>query len=204
MRRHITMLITVCLVVLAGNALAEDIGNRFGLTGKLGFVVPLQGSQINGAPFWLSESGFAAGGGLIFGIGKYIAAEVDITHVPKMDVIMGPGGRKVADATVTDVGLGVQYRILPEKKYVPYIGGGADFIKGNIQNTSLEWTYGGHVNGGLDYFVMKGVALNVDCRYLFGRRSDITMNGVNVGKFDPNNITTTFGVRLFLPEKWWN
>ncbi len=200
MRRIIVMTI-IALALVAGNAMAESINGRLGLTGKLGVVVPLADSTINGSTFWLSDAGFAGGGGLMYGIGDYIALEADVTHVPSLDVKMG-SGTKVAEAQFTDFSLGLQFRILPGISLVPYIGGGADVIKGDIDGSTLDWTYGGHVNGGIDYFVNKSIALNLECRGIFAVKSDIQQNGVTVGKFDPMSVVTTFGVRLFLPEKW--
>lgn len=201
--RKVTVLAFIALSLLAVNAMAESIDGRLGLTGKLGVIVPLANSEIKGSTFWLSDTGFAAGGGLIYGFGKNFAAELDVTHVPSLDVKMGTGA-KISEAQFTDVSLGLLYRIMPAHRFVPYIGGGADFIKGDIENTSLDWTVGGHANGGLDYFVNNSIVLNIDCRAVFAEKSDIQMNGVNVGKFDPMNVVTTFGVRLFLPENWWN
>lgn len=200
MRRIIVMTI-ITLTLVAGNAMAESINGRLGLTGKLGVVVPLADSTINGSTFYLSDAGFTGGGGLMYGIGDYLALEADITHVPSLDVKMG-GGTKVAEAQFTDFSLGLQFRILPGISLVPYIGVGGDVIKGDIDGSTLDWTYGGHVNGGFDYFVNKSIALNLECRGIFAVKSDIQQNGVTVGKFDPMSVVTTFGVRLFLPEKW--
>lgn len=198
------MLVTV-LTLCTTTAMAENINHRLGLTGKLGFMVPLTNSQdshINNTAFELSSNAaFTGGGGIIYGLGKYFALEADITYVPSLDVVTG--STKVAEGEFFDWGLGVQYRMLPDSRLVPYVGVGADFIKGNIEDTTLDWTFGGHVNAGLDYFITKGVALNVDCRALLAQKSDIIMNGKSVGKFDPMNVTATFGARFFLPQKWW-
>ena len=68
-------------------------------------------------------------------------------------------------------------------------------------DSKLDWTVGGHVNGGIDYFLNRSIALNADVRGIFAAKSDIEQNGVKVGKFDPMSFVATVGVRLFLPEK---
>lgn len=200
MRRLIVSAILI-LSVTATTAMANSIDHRMGLTGRLGAFVPLADSKINGNTFWFSEAGLAAGGSLIYGFSKYLAAEIDVTHVPNLDVIMNQG--KVAEANFTDVSLGLQYRIMPENRFVTYIGAGGDFIKGSIDNATLDWTYGGHVNAGFDYFINNGIALNLDCKAVLAAKSDIMMNNTYVGKFDPMSVSTMLGVRLILPQKWW-
>jgi len=189
------------LVLFTSAAMAEDINGRLGLTGKAGVIVPLEDSTINGQTFWLSDEGFAGGGGIMYGIGQHLAVETDITHVPSLDVKMGTGG-KVAEAQFTDFSIGLQFRIPTGTGLVPYVGGGADFIKGDISSSTLDWAVGGHVNGGVDYFVNKSIALNLEARGIFAEKSDIQQNGQTVGKFNPDSVVTTFGVRLFLPKYW--
>ena len=197
--RRIIVLAVIALSLVAGNAMAESINGRLGLTGKAGFVVPLQDGSINGTAFETS-TGFAFGGGLIYGFCKNFAGEVDVTHAPSMNVKIG--GIKVAEAQSSDIGLGIQYRIMPGSKIVPFIGIGADFIKGDIDASTIDWTIGGHVNGGVDFFLNKSIALTADIRGVYAAKSDITQNGVKVGKFDPTSFIGTVGIRLFLPENW--
>lgn len=198
--RRLIILTLIALSLVAGNAMAESINGRLGLTGKLGFVVPLNDSEIKGSPFGLGDIDFAGGGGLIYGFGHCFAAELDIAHIPALDVVKST--TKIDEAEFTDISLGLQLRIMPKHRLVPYIGAGIDFIKGDISDSTLDWTVGGHVNGGIDFFLNKSIALVLDCKAVFAEKSDIQQMGVTVGKFDPTSVITTFGVRLFLPEKW--
>lgn len=195
------ILTVIALSLLATTALADSINNRLGFTGKIGVAIPLRDSSINGTTFE-TDPGFAGGGGLMYGFGNNFAAELDIIRAIEMDTKIG--GVKMASAQMTDVGLGVQYRFMPEKHFVPFVGVGADFIKGDIDKVNLKWTYGGHVNGGFDYFINKGVVLTADFRYIVAEKNNIEKNGVVVGKFDPMTVTGMFGLRLFLAEKWWD
>jgi outer membrane protein len=199
MRRIIVMAV-IAFTFVASTAMAESINGRLGLTGKAGFIVPLKDLEIGGAEIGEHDAGFAAGGGLIYGIGNNFALEVDVTHAPSTEVKVS--GVKVGDQQTTDFSVGLQYRIMPDNHLVPFVGLGADFIKGDIENSNIDWTYGGHVNGGLDYFLNKSIALTADLKFVFGVKSDITNNNVPVGKYDPMSFVGTFGVRLFLPESW--
>jgi outer membrane protein len=190
---------TLCLLVLlTSTAMAESINGRLGLTGKAGFIVPLKDLTINGSEIGEHSIGFAGGGGLIYGLGDSFALELDITHSPATDVKIA--GSKVGEQQTTDFSLGVQYRIMPSSHLVPYIGAGADFIKGDIENSTIDWSYGGHANIGVDYFLNKSIVLVADLKYVVGTKSDIVLNGATAGKYDPMSFVGTFGFRLFLPE----
>lgn len=199
--RRIIALTVIALSLVAGNAMAESINGRLGLNGKAGFIVPLKDGTINNSTFWTDDVGFAGGGGIIYGIGDYFAVEANFIYVPSMDVKMG-NNIKVDELSLSDYSLGVQYRILPKERWVPYIGGGADFINGSIGGSDVDWTYGGYVNGGVDFFINKSIVFNVDCKVIIAEKSDILQNNVKIGSFDPTSVVTTFGFRLFLPDNW--
>lgn len=197
--RKIIVFSVIVLCLAAGTALAGSITGRVGFTGKAGVAVPINDGDIKGASFE-TDAGFAGGGGLIYGFTDHLAGEVDVTHAPSLDAKIA--GAKAGDAQFTAIALGIQYRFVPERTVVPYVGGGVDAIKGNIENSTLDWTAGGHANVGMDYFLNKSIALNVDFRGIIAAKSDIKQGGITVGKFDPTSFVATVGIRLFLPEKW--
>jgi len=190
----------MALSLFAGNAMADSINGRLGLTGRLGLIVPLKDLTISGSESGKHDTGFAGGGGLIYGIGNNFALELEVIHAPATDVTSG--GVKIGEQQTTDVSLGLQYRIMPERSFVPYVAVGADAIKGDIENSTIDWTYGGHAGIGADYFINKSIAVTADFRYVIGAKSDIVLNGVTKGKYDPMSFIGTVGIRLFLPEKW--
>ena len=203
--RRVILLATLTIILATGTAMADSIDGRLGLTGKAGVLVPLKDDFISNTTE--SKTGFAFGGGLIYGFGKNFAAELDVTHVPKLDVEIS--GSKAYEASFTDLSLGVQYRFAPENRLVPFVGAGVDFIKGDLTNISgakydLEWTAGGHVNAGLDYFINRGIALNADFRGVYTAKGDIKDGDVWVGEYDPMSFIGTVGVRFFLPENVFN
>lgn len=197
--RKLRFLAILMVILAAGNAMAAEIGGRIGLTGKVGVFVPAQDDFITDTTD--AKAGFAAGGGLIYGLGRHLAAELDITHVPNIDVEQS--GQKVGEASTTDISLGLQYRFAPASRLVPYLGAGVDFISGDFENQSdksydLDWTFGGHVNAGVDYFATRGVALTAEIKGIFAAKGDIKTTSA---EYDPTGFIGTVGIRLFMPEK---
>ncbi len=179
--------------------MAQTINGRLGLSGKVGVFVPLNDDLVSGAS--ASKTGLATGGGLIYGLSDNLAAELDITHMPTIDIEYG--GEKAGEAALTDVSIGIQYRFTPERPLVPYLGLGLDFINGDFKSQfdgkyDFEWSYGGHVSAGADYFVTKGVALTAELKGIFASKGDIKGTG---NEYDPTGFAGTVGLRLFLPER---
>jgi outer membrane protein len=198
------ILIAILVIACASSsAFADTIANRLGFTGRAGVAVPVNDDFINGTSE--TKAGFAAGGGLIYGFGDYLAAELDVSYLPKLDV--KTGGVKSYEARLTDIGLGLQYRITPGRQLVPFVGAGVDFINGRLKHVSgnsydLDWTYGGHINAGLDWFLTKGVALTADFRAVRAMSGDILSGSSKVSEYDPFWVQGTFGARFILPEKF--
>jgi outer membrane protein len=208
--RRVILLATVTVILTAASALAAGIDGRFGITGKAGAMVPLKDDFVSNTTLPSpagADPGMAAGGGIIFGVGKCLAVEIDVTHLLKSNVNIS--GNKYFEASLTDIALGLQYRLAADSRLVPFIGAGADFIKGELKSTvpatldtkyNLDWTVGGHVNVGMDYFVAKGIAFTIDARGLYAADGDVNRSGTKVGSYDPLSFIGTVGIRLFLPE----
>jgi outer membrane protein len=199
--RKVMFLATLALILVGQTALADSLNGRFGITGKAGGLIPLQDDFISGTTN--SKAGLAAGGGLIYGISNNFALEVDVTHAMNLEGEIA--GVKAYEASFTDIALGVQYRIASENRLVPFFGAGVDFIKGDLKNTlgahfDLDWTEGGHVNVGLDYFLTRGIALTADLRGVIAFDGDMKSGGSKVGTYDPMSFIGTLGFRLMLPE----
>ena len=200
--RYFSSFVILMILATTGTAMAASLENRFGINGKLGAFVPLQDDFVSGASD--SKSGVIAGGGFIFGFSSNVAGELDVLHVPELDLEIS--GSKAYEASFTDVALGLQYRLASQNRLVPFFGAGVDFIKGNLEHVSgakydLEWTVGGHLNAGLDYFINNGIAFTVDVRGLLAAKGDVESGGIKVGEYDPMSFIGTLGIRLILPEK---
>lgn len=180
---------TAALSLAAGPATADSINGRVGVTGKIGFTVPAD-SDLNSRNNH-TDPGVIGGGGLIYGIDNYLAAEVAITH-SAFDSDLGYFG-------VTDFAFGGQYRFpLNQPRLVPYLGAGLDILVTDTgHGRSVDTTVGAHAIAGADYFLMKKLALTAEAKVLVAPDADITgPNGEN-GNFDPTSFSTTFGVRYF-------
>jgi outer membrane protein len=199
--RNAIVLAIITLIMTSTAALGASLNGRLGLTGKAGALVPLKDDFISSTSE--SRTGIAAGGGLIFGVCRDFAVEVDVTRAPQLDVEIS--GSKAYEAALTDIAIGFQYRLLSQNRLVPFFGLGADFIKGNLKHSAsgarynLDWTEGGHVNAGLDFFITNSIALSAETRYVFAFDGDVKSAGTKVGKYDPMNFIGTIGFRLILP-----
>ncbi len=206
--RRIALLCALVLL-LTGTASAESIRGTFGVTARGGFQVPADGEFTSSSAKMETDTGFAVGGGFIYGINNYLAAEVDVTY-SQFDA--KSNGARVMEMGVTDVSVGLQYRFTPFNMLVPYVGGGIDILAANAKpvdalaaaglsatDLDVDTTFGGHVNAGMDLFLNPQVALNAEIRGVIGVESDIKYGGTGatIARFDPTSVTGLFGVRYF-------
>lgn len=197
---RVLILAVLACVLTTLEAPAAEIDGRLGIYGKAGALIPLKDSFISSTSG--ADPGLAAGGGLILGLCGNWAAELDVSHLTRSDVNLA--GTKVFEAALTDVALGVQYRF-GSGRLVPFVGAGADFIRGELTSTTgssyrLDWTFGGHANLGFDYFLTRGIAFSIDARGVYAADGDVSRSGSKVGSYDPVSFIGSFGLRLFLPE----
>jgi outer membrane protein len=177
----------------AGAAQAENIKGRIGVTGRLGFAVPADSDAygINVS----TDPGFIGGGGVIYGLTDNIALEADVTHASY-------GSSPDAGFNTTDISLGGQYRFinLPVPHLVPYVGGGLDILVNGADGDvgDVDTVVGGHVKGGVDYFITRDLAATAELKWVIAPNADINGPfGEKVGNFDPMNFSMTFGMRYF-------
>lgn len=199
--RYLSTLLFLLVLCAAGTAAADTLDKRFGIYGKAGAVYPLQDDFVSVTDD--AEADFATGGGAIFGLTPSLALELDVSHVPQLDLEID--GSKAYEAEFTDIALGLQYRFTPGNRLVPYLGAGVDFITGDLEHVSgnsydLEWTVGGHVSAGMDFFLTRGVALNLEVRGIMAPEGDVEDGDSNVAEYDPTSVIATVGLRLFLSD----
>lgn len=204
--RIIKLIIIALLLMQATTATADTIANRFGFTGRVGFALPENVGDtqfINGNTE--TKSNVAWNLGCIYGFNDNLASELEVSILPRLDVEVA--GIKAYETKLTDFALGLQYRFTPKNQLVPYIGAGIDAMKGSMKHVNgnsydLDWTYGGHVKVGLDWFLTKGIALTADLRGVVATSGDINKGSTKVNEYDPLWVQGTIGLRLILPEKW--
>ena len=187
------LLVLVCatatLAVATDSAFAENIKGKLAVSGKMGLLLPSDGnidSRNND-----TRAGFIVGAGIIYGLDTNIAAEFDVSH--------GMYDSDFGDFSVTDIALGAQYRFtLDQPQLVPYLGAGVDLLISDAdQGRNVDTTVGVHASAGIDYFIMKQLALTAEARLLVAPETDINGPFGERGDFDPTSIATTFGVRYF-------
>lgn len=179
------------LAMAAGAAYGEDIGGRLGVTGRFGFAVPAD-SDVNGYNV-STDPGFVGGGGLIYGVTDNIALEADITHASY-------GGSPDYGFNTTDISFGAQYRFLdlPVRHLVPFAGGGLDILLNDADGADVDTVVGGHVKGGVDYFLTKELAATAEMKWVLAPNADVQdFTGRKAGNFDPMNFSMMFGARYF-------
>ncbi len=194
MKKLIAIACLVSTVTLtSGIAMADSIKGRLGVTGKIGLIVPAD----NNPDFRDNKTdvGFVGGGGFLYGIDDHFAAELDITRAEY--------GSDRGDFGVTNVSLGAQYRFaLSTPQLVPYLGAGLDILVSDYDpkdgvKSDVDTTVGVHASAGVDYFLMKQLALTGEAKLLIAPDTSITHNGNHTGDFDPTSFSTTVGVRYF-------
>ncbi|SNB45247.1 outer membrane protein [Geobacter sp. DSM 9736] len=190
---------------VAANAAADTTQGRFGVTGRIGFLLPAD-SEFTDAPYRRNsdtDTGFIGGGGFIYGIDRNWAAELDITHseFSAHDGFGFEGG----DFATTNISLGAQYRFVnvPVKKLVPYAGAGLDILINDFSpvagfSGNVDTVAGVHASGGVDYFIRKQLAVTGQLKAVVAPDADIRdYRGFKIGNFDPSSLSMTFGVRYF-------
>ncbi|RII25570.1 MAG: hypothetical protein CXR31_13410 [Geobacter sp.] len=187
--------LTLTMALTTGAAMADSIKGKVGVTGRLGFIVPTDGVYVSGNTLhdYDADPDFIFGGGLIYGIDQNWAAEIDVTRA-EFDVDIPNEGRK---GEIINVSLGGQYRFMPQEKLVPYLGAGLDILINDLKGHSVDTTVGVHGAGGVDYFILKPLALTAEAKIVAGPEADINRNGTRVGRFSTTNFTTTAGIRFF-------
>lgn len=199
MRKKFALFCLAAAVSLsASTVMAENIKGKLGATGRIGFIVPADSDY---GPYKVeTDAGFAGGGGLIYGIDRNIAAELDITH-SSFDSQDPTGTFVNGDFDVIDIGLGAQYRFaISQANLTPYAGAGLDILISDFDRPghSVDTTVGLHVKGGIDYFLTRQVALNAEGKLVVAPETDINgPSGHKAGNFDPSGFTGTVGVRFF-------
>ena len=177
------------LSLTTGSANADSIKGKLGVTGKIGFLIPSDGNYHQSKNE--ADVGFIGGGGILYGIDDHLAAEFDVTR--------SAFGSDIGDFFVTNVALGGQYRFaLAQPQLVPYVGAGLDIlVTDSDKGRDVDTTVGLHASGGIDYFIMKQLALTAEAKLVVAPDADISGPYGKLGNFDPTSLSTTFGVRYF-------
>jgi opacity protein-like surface antigen len=191
----------------------SSIGKYYWVGGGAGYTMPSESQFKKGINF----SG-------TFGIGvmKHVAVELRVPYF-QHDVSGTADGLSSGRLSSLSLMLSVQGRYPINNRFVPYLVAGGDYhlntfsLNENITNSwnnlgfniqeSVDHTFGFHLGAGLDFFLVKNIALNLDVRYytasLNGKRtlahitSQETMTGT-IGNMKLNSLQTGISVKFFL------
>ncbi len=196
---------TLAFLMLPLTVFAGSIKGKLGFTVQGGFVAPGDSKSVNGAglnyePTLKSDTGFALGGNIIYGITDNFCAELSVIY-NKFDFNIN-NGNNTAQGEFTDFSLGGQYRFLPGERFVPYVGGGIDFFYNDFDPVPDERLHndnsiGGHLQAGMDFFLTQAIAFNIELRGAIASEADIMRNGVVIVNYDPSNLSGLLGIRFF-------
>lgn len=194
MRKSLLMTAIALMAMLAGStAMAESLQGRFGVTGRLGLLVPADSEKNDAGRRVVVETdpGFIGGGGLIYGVDNHVALELDVTH----SEFHGKEG--LGTAKVNNVSVGGQYRFSGNQQAVPYVGVGVDILMSDLRQSDVDTVLGFHLSAGADYFLSRELALTAELKGVQAFDADITTAGAKVGDFDPSSLSATVGFRFF-------
>ncbi|MDD2899426.1 MAG: outer membrane beta-barrel protein [Desulfuromonadaceae bacterium] len=197
MKRIVVAIAVVLLAALnADFAAAENLTDKLAVSGRIGFTLPSD-SEWNGNRSLTADTGVILGVGLLYGISRNLAAEVEYTHSNydlKTDAFFRDG-----TANVNDLSLGLQWRF-PSRQATPYVGGGLSILFNDYTDASVENTVGVNLKGGIDYFVSPRLALNAEMKLVISPTADMydqSSSSIGHGSFDPSSFSGLFGIRYF-------
>lgn len=190
------VLLAACAVltaVFAGNAVAEDLRGRLAVTGRIGVINPTDSERAGreGTLVVSTDAGIIGGGGFLFGVDENIAMALEVTRASYHTSGFGTAG-------VTDISIGAQYRFPERQRFIPYGGAGINVLINDLSDRVADTVVGFHVAAGVDYMLMRQVALNAELKGVEAFSADVrAFNGYKVGEFDPSNVSLTVGARFY-------
>jgi outer membrane protein len=217
------LFVFVALLLFTTAAMAESIAGKFGITARGGLSYVLNSEWTDQGLAEMNSqfstvlnkdikpgTGVGGGGGIMYGINDNLAFNFDVTYI-QTDLKISDATREVTlgKGKIIDFSLGVQWRFMPESKFVPYIEVGFDYLLNKFDldsemgsdNIGVDHTFGGHLSGGCDFFITPKIALNAEIRGLYSTKGDLNVSGdsIAVAKYNPSNISGFLGIRYFFP-----
>lgn len=223
--KKMVLAVTVGLMLFAGSALADSIAGRVGLTARGGASYIFNSEFTDMGTGFLggldkdikADVGWTGGGGIMYGITNNLSVYFDINYLQTKLKMSGAGGtweEEFGTGKTVDFALGAQWRFMPSRAFVPYIGAGLDILWNKIDTNispsawatgtsfDVDYTFGGHLSAGADYFFTPNIALNAEIRGLLSTEGDMTYKypgdlSFVAAKYNPSNISGFIGIRYF-------
>jgi len=194
MRKLFTILACAALTLVSAEVVsAQDLQGRVAVTGRLGAILPADSTENVPAGKLIvdTDTGFIGGGGILFGVNNDVAIEMDITHATY-------GTKSWGDADLTTLSFSGQYRFPERNSLQPYVAAGVDVLIPDLPSHSVDTVVGLHLAGGIDYFLTRQLAMNVELKGVEAFEADVrAYDGSKVGDFDPTHVAVTVGARFF-------
>jgi len=185
--------LAVAMTMMAGPAAAENLTGKLAGSARLGFTLPYDSDWQVAGPV-SSDTGFIFGAGLLYGVTRNLAAEVDFTH--SVYDVRFDRFTKDGTANVTNFSLGAQWRFASQQPYTPYAGAGLSILFNDYTDSDVDTTVGVNFKGGIDYFLNPRLALNAELKWTLSPSADMHYRpAVDNGSFDPSSLSGLFGVR---------
>ncbi len=190
------LFMAVLPLMTAAGAWAENLEGKLGVTARVGFTMPADSSW-SGQNNLAGDVGFVGGGGLLFGVTRNVAIEVEATNASysmKNSLFIKDG-----TASVTNLSFAVQYRFATAGRATPYLGGGLSILFNDYTNAEVDTVLGVNLKGGLDYFITPQIALNMELKGVVSPTAhmrDLT-GSYSGGSYDPTSFSCLFGARYF-------
>ena len=153
------LLISLCSLLMGGNAIAERQAGAFTLSPMAGYHVIDGGMDLDDAAV------FSLGAG--YNITSRWAVEADLRFAPTET-----SGSNSKDVDIWTTSLGGLYHFTPKYNLTPYFSLGAGVMIYDLESGEDDEDYYGYYGGGLKYALSKSVDLRLDARHLLNYRSD--------------------------------
>lgn len=153
------LLISLCSLLMGGNAMAERQAGAFTLSPMAGYHVIDGGMDLDDAAI------FSLGAG--YNITSRWAVEADLRYTPTETT-----SSNSKDVDIWTTSLGGLYHFMPKSNLTPYFSLGAGIMIYDPDRGAQDEDYFGYYGGGVKYTLSKSVALRLDARHLLNYRSD--------------------------------
>lgn len=191
-----------CAGAFAGPLFGQPVENCYQIRARVIGVIPQENSTVT--PLMDEVD-----------IGNALTGEVDFTYfinsrfsleviaaLAKHEVRTARTDLDLGDALVVPPTLTLQYRILDEGSFQPYIGAGINYtlLKSSDSRQDLRVTYrdsfGYALQFGADYMITKNFLVNLDAKYIATRPQAVINGGEVTADIDLNPIIVGAGIGI--------
>ncbi len=154
------LLVSLCSLLMGGNAMAERQAGAFTLSPMVGYQVIDGGMDLDDAAVF--------GLGVGYNITSHWAIEADLRYAPTET-----SSSNSIDVDIWTIGLGGIYHFMPKADLNPYLSFGGGLMVYDIDGTSSQdEDVFGYYGGGIKYALCDSTDFRLDARHILDYRSD--------------------------------